>query len=140
MIINKSSWHYQLVSSLCAASTLQNPSLSLCKYFWLVVMAVVLLVGGVMVVGVFAVLLIAPILSSASFFLGYGTLSLGGIVGPATLVSVVIYFIIIVNHLINWFRDLINYMRGAYHRKEDGLVIPYIKTKKRGICPLVEFE
>jgi len=148
MEFNTQSWHYWVLMDGFKASIYRgNFKVSLCKYFWMVVWSVLVttlaVLLGTFFVSVLSIIVLAPIVSSISFYLGFGTLSIFGTVGVSTWILFVFSGLYVMNQLLDWCKDLFKWLRYKNYVREQapkGLVGQYLKAKKDKVCPIIEFK
>ena len=143
MKINKSAWHYELITEGLFWLDGQLPSRSLCVYFWQVVW---MLLKGVGV----AMLVASPLVALAWSVAGYSPEALlmlvpyvvWAYIGATCLAMAVIFVfagtVVLICEGVKLMVKKIGIKKSS--SSPTSLVYNYIKAKKDKICPIIDFE
>jgi hypothetical protein len=121
MKIRRESWHYGLIVRFFNWYAPDN----LCAYFWKLVSAIIVLIGIPLLIFAILGIVIYAWVSSPQW--ASNTILLVFIVSGAVVPAITIHYL----------RKLTG--GPVAEIPKDSLVVEYIKTKKRKVCPLIEY-
>lgn len=138
MILSRNSWHFKLASSVFTDTMWDagyTGRISLCSYFWLVVLAGIVNLAALACLAVavicgVSIMVVAPIVwlftGLAATQAGVGAI-IWGVLASATFC----------HYLEKWWK---NRNRSKPAPKQSNILVEYIKAKKSKVCPIMEVK